>query len=62
MVDKDRTEGSAKKVEGQIKEKAGQAFGDRKTETEGNRKRAEGEAQNTWGSAKDKVREKTGNK
>lgn len=59
MVDKDRTEGSAKKVSGSVKEKVGQAFGDRKTESEGRTEKSEGTAQNTWGSAKDKVREKT---
>ena len=59
MVDKDRTEGSSKKIEGQVKEKAGRALGDKKTEAEGKNRQTEGEAQNTWGSVKDSVREKT---
>ncbi|HEX6143433.1 MAG TPA: CsbD family protein [Geminicoccaceae bacterium] len=59
MVDEDRSKGSAKKIEGQVKEKAGQALGDKKTEREGRQKQTEGEAQNTWGSVKDTVREKT---
>ena len=59
MVDEDRKKGSAKKVEGQVKEKAGRALGDKKTESEGKSRQSEGEAQNTWGSVKDTVREKT---
>jgi uncharacterized protein YjbJ (UPF0337 family) len=62
MVDKDRTEGSAKKVEGHIKEKGGRALGDRKTEAEGRGDRTLGETQNTWGKVKDKARETTGKK
>lgn len=56
-VDKDRTEGSLKQAGGKIKEGVGNLFGDEKTKREGEADQAEGKIQNTWGGAKDKVRE-----
>ena len=56
-MDKDRIEGSAKQAGGAIKEKAGQALGDKKMEGEGAAKKAEGKVQNAVGGVKDKVRE-----
>jgi uncharacterized protein YjbJ (UPF0337 family) len=56
-MDKDRVEGSAKQAGGKIKEAAGKAFGDKKTEAEGTSKKAEGKVQNAAGSIKDKARE-----
>lgn len=59
-VDPDRTEGSAKKIGGDIKEGAGAILGDEKLKREGQADQAEGKVQNAWGSAKDKAREITG--
>ena len=59
-IDPDRTEGSAKKATGNIKEGAGALFGDEKLKREGKAEQAEGKIQNAWGSAKDKAREMTG--
>ena len=56
-MDRDRKEGAVKKTVGKVKEKAGEAMGDRKTQAEGRRDRAEGEVQNTYGSVKDSVRD-----
>ena len=56
-MDKDRIEGSAKQAGGAIKEKAGEALGDKKMESEGAAKKAEGKVQNAVGGAKDKIRE-----
>ena len=60
-IDSDRTEGSAKKLGGDIKEGAGTLLGDEKLKREGQADQAEGKLQNAWGSAKDKARELTGN-
>ena len=56
-IDDDRTEGSAKQVGGEIKERAGKMFGDEKMKDEGKADQAEGKLQNAWGSAKDEARE-----
>lgn len=56
-MDKDRKEGAIKKTIGKVKQKAGELFGDKKTEVEGRQQRAEGEVQNTVGGIKDSVRE-----
>jgi len=56
-VDDDRTEGSIKRIGGEMKEGAGKLFGDAKMKHEGQADQAEGTAQNFWGSAKDEVRE-----
>ena len=61
-VDSDRTEGSVKKMGGDLKEGAGDLLGDSKMKHEGQADQAEGKAQNAWGSIKDSVREATGAK
>jgi uncharacterized protein YjbJ (UPF0337 family) len=58
MVDKDRIKGSAEQAKGKVKEWAGKATGDTKTETEGKAEQVKGEVQNTVGSIKDTVRGK----
>lgn len=59
-IDDDRTEGSMKKMGGNVKEGAGKALGDEKMRREGQSDQTEGKLQNAWGSAKDKAREATG--
>lgn len=59
VVDSDRTEGSAKKMGGDLKEGAGNLLGDEKLKREGQADQTEGKAQNAWGSVKDKAREIT---
>jgi uncharacterized protein YjbJ (UPF0337 family) len=59
-VDKQRIEGGVKKVTGAIKEKVGQATGDRDTEAEGTAEKAEGHVRGAVGKAKDAVREVVG--
>ena len=59
-VDEDRTEGSMKKMGGNLKEGAGDLIGDEKMKREGQSDQAEGKLQNAWGGVKDKVREVTG--
>lgn len=61
-IDEDRTEGSMKKMGGDIKEGAGKVLGDEKLKREGQSDQAKGKLQNAWGSAKDKAREVTGDK
>ncbi|HET9427791.1 MAG TPA: CsbD family protein [Allosphingosinicella sp.] len=60
--DADRTEGSMKKMGGDIKEGVGSVIGDEKMKREGQADQAEGKLQNAWGGAKDKAREMTGEK
>jgi uncharacterized protein YjbJ (UPF0337 family) len=60
MVDNDRTEGSIKKMGGDLKEGAGNLTGDEKMKREGQADKSEGKLQNAWGSVKDKAREVTG--
>lgn len=59
-IDDDRTEGSMKKMGGDLKEGAGNIMGDEKMKREGQSDQAEGKLQNAWGGAKDKAREVTG--
>ena len=54
-MDKDRVEGSAKQIKGNIKEGLGKLTGDTKTEAEGKADKAEGKVQNTIGGIKDKA-------
>ena len=61
-IDDDRTEGSLKKMGGDVKEGAGKVLGDEKLKREGQADQGEGKLQNAWGSAKDKAREVTGEK
>ena len=56
-MDSDRTEGSAKKIKGNLKEGVGDVLGDQKMKNEGKGDQAEGKLQNAWGSAKDTVRD-----
>lgn len=60
-MDKDRIEGSAKKIKGDLKDKAGEALGDSKMRAEGKADKVEGKIQNTVGSIKDSLRD-TGRK
>jgi uncharacterized protein YjbJ (UPF0337 family) len=59
-MDKDRIKGAAKKVDGSIKETAGKALGDTKTEADGRAEKTEGRLQNAIGGLKDAVRELIG--
>ena len=59
-IDSDRTEGSMKKMGGDLKEAAGNILGDEKLKREGQGDQAEGKLQNAWGGAKDKAREIAG--
>ncbi len=59
-IDPDRTEGSLKKMGGDIKEGAGALLGDEKLKREGQKDQAEGKLQNAWGGIKDTAREVTG--
>lgn len=61
-MDKQRIEGGLKKATGTIKEKAGQAMGDRDVEAEGKAEKAEGKVRSAVGHAKDAVREIVGKK
>jgi uncharacterized protein YjbJ (UPF0337 family) len=58
MVDKDRIKGSAEQAKGKVKEWAGKATGDAKTEGEGKADQVKGKVQNTVGGLKDAVRDK----
>lgn len=58
MVDKDRVEGSAKKVKGDIKEKAGEVLGDEKMKSEGKDEKVKGKIQNAVGGVKDAMKGK----
>jgi uncharacterized protein YjbJ (UPF0337 family) len=53
IMDKDRIEGSAKKIRGKIKEVAGKVRGDAKLESEGKADQAAGKVQNAVGGLKD---------
>lgn len=57
MPDKDRIEGSAKNIGGQIKEGVGKLVGDEKLKNEGKADRVEGKVQNTIGGIKDALRD-----
>ena len=56
MVDRDRIEGSGRKIGGDLKEGAGRILGDSKLQAEGRADQAAGTAQNFWGSLKDMFR------
>jgi len=55
-VDKDRVEGSWEQAKGKVKEVAGKATGDAKTEAEGKTQKTAGKIQNAVGGLKDKLR------
>jgi uncharacterized protein YjbJ (UPF0337 family) len=61
-MDRDRTEGAAKKMKGGVKETAGKVVGDSKLETEGKAEKTQGRIQNVIGGVKDKLRELAGSK
>ena len=57
MVDKDRMAGSAKVIEGTVKEAIGRVTGDAMLETEGKADNAAGKVQNAIGGVKDAVKD-----
>ncbi len=52
---KDEVEGKWEQAKGTVKDKVGEATGDRDLEAEGKVQNAEGETQETWGKTKRKV-------
>jgi uncharacterized protein YjbJ (UPF0337 family) len=56
-MDKDRIAGSAKQVQGTIKEAAGKVLGDAKLTAEGKSEKVEGKIQNAVGGVKDELKE-----
>jgi uncharacterized protein YjbJ (UPF0337 family) len=58
MIDKNRIKGSAEQAKGRVKEWAGRALGDKKTESEGKADQVKGKVQNAVGGLKDAVRGK----
>ena len=56
-MDRQRIEGGLKKTTGTIKQKAGEALGDRHLESEGNAEKVEGRIRRGVGKAMDAVRE-----
>jgi uncharacterized protein YjbJ (UPF0337 family) len=56
VMDKNRIIGSAKRVEGSIKEAVGKAVCDAKLQVEGKAEKAVGKAQNLLGSLKDTLK------
>ena len=56
-MDKDRVEGSGKKIAGAVKLAAGKLTGDTETEHEGAAQKTAGKVQNAAGGAKDAVRD-----
>ena len=57
MVDKDRIAGSAKEIEGTVKQVAGEAVGDVKLESQGSAEKTAGKIQNAVGGLKDTLKE-----
>ena len=58
-MDTDRIDGALKNIGGKIKEGFGELTGDTKTQAEGKAEQVEGKVQNSWGGAKDTVRDAT---
>ena len=58
-MDKQRIEGGLKKATGTVKEKAGQATGDRDLEAEGTMEKGEGRIRSGIGKAKDAVKKRS---
>jgi uncharacterized protein YjbJ (UPF0337 family) len=52
-MDKDRVAGSAKEIEGAVKQAAGELVGDAKLQAKGRADKAEGKVQNAIGGLKD---------
>jgi uncharacterized protein YjbJ (UPF0337 family) len=57
MVDRDRIAGSAKEIEGAVKQATGKAVGDVKLESQGSAEKTEGKIQNAVGGLKDTLKE-----
>jgi uncharacterized protein YjbJ (UPF0337 family) len=57
IMDKDRVAGSAKQVQGAVKQAVGKAIGDAKLESEGKADKIEGKVQNAIGGIKDTVKD-----
>ena len=55
-MDKDRMEGSGKKLKGDMKQAAGDVTGDQKMKSEGAADKVKGKVQNAVGGAKDALR------
>ncbi|TPK87402.1 CsbD family protein [Mesorhizobium sp. B2-4-14] len=56
MVNKDQVAGMSKQIKGSVKQAAGKATGNRRTQAEGMADKAAGKVQKTYGDLKDKVR------
>ncbi|MER8602746.1 CsbD family protein [Mesorhizobium sp. M1156] len=56
MVNKDQVAGVAKQAKGSVKQTAGKATGNRRTEAEGDADKATGKMQKAYGDVKDKVK------
>ena len=56
MVNKDQVAGVAKQVKGSIKQAAGKATGNRRTQAEGMADKVAGKVQRAYGDVNDKVR------
>jgi uncharacterized protein YjbJ (UPF0337 family) len=57
-MDKDRVEGSSKKIKGDIKEKTGELLGDEKMKSEGKGDKVAGKIQNAIGGVKDAIKKR----
>lgn len=55
MVNKDQVAGVARQVKGSVKQAAGKATGDRRTQAKGTADKAAGKVQKAYGDVKDKV-------
>lgn len=56
MVDRDQVTGLAKQMKGSVKQAAGKATGNRRTEVEGTADKIAGKVQKAYGDVKDKVK------
>ncbi|WP_167458852.1 CsbD family protein [Mesorhizobium kowhaii] len=56
MVNKDQVAGMAKQIKGSVKEAAGKATGNRRTQAEGTADKIVGKVQKAYGDVKDKVK------
>jgi uncharacterized protein YjbJ (UPF0337 family) len=56
MVNKDQVAGVAKQVKGSVKEAAGKATGNKRTQAEGTAERVAGKVQKAYGDVKEKVK------
>lgn len=57
MVNKDQVSGVAKQIKGSVKEAAGKATGNRKTQAEGTADKVSGKVQKAYGDAKQKLKD-----